>query len=77
MNWHDTRVKSPKANHYDRYTAVFLLTEGITTVGYAEWIPRDGYTHGDWGNCFSTNGNPHADCPVLYWMEHPQKPDIR
>lgn len=77
MSWHDTRMKNPSANRYDQLTVVYLLTEGISTVGRAEWIPDQGYTSGQWGHCYSTNGNPHGNCTVLYWMEHPQKPEIK
>lgn len=77
MNWHDTRVRSPSSGRYDQYTVVYILAGEITPLGRAEWIPDDGYETGRWGSCFSTNGNEHAGCTVLYWAEHPAKPEIK
>ncbi|RYG93902.1 MAG: hypothetical protein EON58_17390 [Alphaproteobacteria bacterium] len=74
MKWHDTRVLAPNPNHYDQYTVVFVAS-GIEMLGRAEWMPRDGYTSGDWKQAFTTNGNP-INGEVLYWAEHPKRPSI-
>lgn len=39
-------------------------------------MPKDGYTDGDWQNARCTNGNKLGG-QVLYWMPHPNKPDLR
>lgn len=77
IKWHDSRLKAPSSHRYDQYTVVYKLSEeGITMLGRAEWIPKDGYTSGDWGDCTCTNGNKHGKCEVLYWIEHPKSPEL-
>ncbi len=75
LKWIDSRLDSPSSNHFDSYFVVFLQS-GITMLGFADWMPKDGYTDGDWQNTRCTNGNKQDGGVVLYWMQHPEKPEI-
>lgn len=73
--WKDSRLHKPTSNHYDRYPVVFLYC-GSTFTGYASWMPKNGYTDGDWIEITCTNGNKLSESEVLYWMELPKKPEL-
>lgn len=68
-NWIDSRIKSPSSNAYDRYYVTFKYYNHIF-IGYASWMPDDGYKTGSWTNITTTNGNK-LDGEVLAWMPHP------
>lgn len=71
MKWVDSRIVKPTSNHFDTYFVEFLCS-GITMLGFADWMPKDNYTDGEWENVRSTNGN-RLGGEVLYWMDHPEK----
>lgn len=75
MKWLDSRIHKPNSNHYDKYVVVFYYS-GSQFLGFASWVPKDGYSDGDWANTECTNGNP-LDGEVLYWMRHPNLPDLK
>jgi hypothetical protein len=75
MKWLDSRIDSPESHHYDRYLVWFYI-DGICSLGFASWIPDDGYKSGKWGNIMFTNGNAQSEAIVLYWMKHPTRPEI-
>lgn len=72
--WIDSRIASPSCNHFASYIVVFK-TGPCIRVGFADWMPDDGYKSGKWQNARCTNGNPLGG-EVLFWMPHPQMPDI-
>lgn len=72
MKWLDSRVHKPSCSRYTQYIVCFLNFSDVTTVGLAEWIPKDAYTDGDWGQVTHTNGNKTAG-KVLYWMQWPKE----
>ena len=75
MKWIDSRLKTPSTNHFDGYVVAFLNCD-IVFVGLADWMPTKNYTDGQWQNVRCTNGNAIGG-KVLYWMEHPNAPNIR
>ncbi len=72
--WLDSRIKCPNSNRFDKYFVVFK-TNDILFLGFASWMPDDGYKTGRWINTECTNGNK-IDGEVLYWQEHPDKPQL-
>lgn len=68
--WLDTRFCIPTTNHFDIYYVVYKSC-GMTMLGKAEFIPKNNYTTGEWGEVTSTNGNKQGKCEVLYWRQHP------
>jgi hypothetical protein len=74
MKWLDSRLEKPTSNHFDSYFVV-AHSSGLVMLGFADWMPKDGYTDGDWQNVRCTNGNGLGG-EVLYWMEHPSRPEI-
>lgn len=74
MKWLDSRVEKPQSNSFDCYMVCFLYG-GSVFLGRADWMPKDGYTDGDWQNARCTNGNKLGG-EVLYWMKHPEQPEI-
>ncbi len=77
MKWLDSRIYSPPTTRYDRYIVAFLSFSDVVSIGTAEWIPKNQYTEGDWGQIFHTNGNKSDSTQVLYWMKHPKEPELK
>lgn len=75
MKWLDSRIEKPSSNRFDSYLVTFLYCESIF-IGLADWVPKDGYKDGEWTNARCMNGNPLGGT-VLYWMKHPNKPELR
>lgn len=74
MKWKDARIYKPDCNSFQNYFVTFLCEESIF-LGLAGWMPKDNYTDGDWQEVRCTNNNPLGGI-VLYWMEHPQIPEL-
>jgi hypothetical protein len=74
MKWLDSRLAKPTSNHFDTYFVTFLSSESVF-LGFANWMPINGYTDGQWEKVRCTNGNP-IDGEVLYWMPHPKRPEL-
>lgn len=80
--WHDTRLKQPSSSGFDRYFVMFTssgLHDMEPLFGIGSWLPKDGYTDGDWSKIESTTGVNHTDGEtfVLYWCEHPDTPELK
>lgn len=76
MKWLDSRLEQPSSNSFNKYFVYFLYCE-TTFLGFADWMPEDGYKTGKWQNVTCTNGNPLSpEAKVLYWMPHPKKPEL-
>lgn len=73
-NWTDSRIESPSSNHAASYLVAFLH-ETSFFLGFATWMPDQGYKSGSWVNARCTNGNPLGG-DVLYWIEHPALPSV-
>lgn len=72
MKFIDSRVEKPSSNSFNTYFVTFLYY-GSLFIGFADWMPKDNYTDGDWINIRSTNGN-NLGGEVLYWTKHPSIP---
>lgn len=76
--WRDSRISRPGSNSFETYIVTFSITEleGSRFLGFADWMPKNNYTDGDWLNIRHSNGkNVDSGC-VLYWMPHPDFPRI-
>lgn len=72
MKFIDSRIEKPSCNSFDTYFVTFFYC-GSVFIGFADWMPKDGYTDGDWINIRCTNGNKLGG-EVLYWSKHPSIP---
>lgn len=71
-NFIDTRIEKPPCSSFNTYFVTFIYC-GIVFIGFADWMPTDNYTNGNWENTRTTNGNK-LDGEVLYWTKHPSIP---
>lgn len=72
--WLDTRLISPSSSHFSKYVVIFLNGSSVF-IGLCGWLPKNGYTSGEWQTPETTNGNPLGG-QVIYWRQWPEKPVI-